>query len=162
MTSAVPERDEPAAVAFNLTHVPRLEGLANEFSLTLQSLVQPPAGSPGPLRFVLIENFMINVEWLMSACPEMFTATEGGVVVYGDSPDPKAALLPKTYSYTRPETLPYGTHHTKMVIAFFDAAVKGRGDVGGGACVCARVCVHEHGPLCALGGRVRGDPFFKS
>jgi hypothetical protein len=127
--------------AFNLMHVPALDGLANEFSVALQALVTPPPDAPGPLRFILIENFMIDVGWLMSACPDMFGATEGGVVVYGDSPDANAALLPKTYSYSRPETLPFGTHHTKMVIAFFDAAVRGEcgplwevGEGGGGLC----------------------------
>jgi hypothetical protein len=118
-------------VAFHLAYTPGLPDRANQYAVPLESLVtlDGPRGPVAPqptLRFVLIENYMIDLAWLTDACPLMMRATEGGVVVHGDSDDPAAAALPANYSYCRPGLMfPYGTHHTKMVIAFFDDAVKG-------------------------------------
>lgn len=38
-------------------------------------------------RFIFLENYMFDMEWLHSVCPQMFTARDGGVIVHGDDPE---------------------------------------------------------------------------
>ncbi|RMZ54985.1 hypothetical protein APUTEX25_000502, partial [Auxenochlorella protothecoides] len=99
-------------------HLMRVRGLptwANEGSLGIK-LSEVVAG---PMRTVLISNYMLDFAWLLSACPDLARA-ERLIIVHGEGQDKAAAvarevreagLASKTTIHQPPLPIPYGTHH---------------------------------------------------
>ena len=111
---------------FQLLYTPGLPDPANEYSTTLGQIVSPPPGGRA-IRFAFLENFKFDLAWLMEACPAMLLTEEGGVIVHGDGAEAVAANtphVPHNFSFSKPELLPYGTHHSKVIMLFFDNAVR--------------------------------------
>ncbi|KFM28974.1 Tyrosyl-DNA phosphodiesterase 1 [Auxenochlorella protothecoides] len=112
-------------------HLMRVRGLptwANEGSLGIK-LSEVVAG---PMRTVLISNYMLDFAWLLSACPDLARA-ERLIIVHGEGQDKAAAvarevreagLASKTTIHQPPLPIPYGTHHSKAFVILFERGVR--------------------------------------
>ncbi|KAG2424634.1 hypothetical protein HXX76_014359 [Chlamydomonas incerta] len=91
----------------------------------------------------LVSNYMVDMGWLLSACPDLARAQQF-FVVHGEPPEAEpdmrreaaAAGAPHVALHRPPLPIAYGTHHSKFMLLVFPPAgpvAQGGGGAGGGA-----------------------------
>jgi len=139
-TSAIESKGSPAASLkqlaagtpihsvvpmFYLTRISRLPARYNSHTLSLSQLVQ------GSIKRAILCNYMVDLDWVLHVCPVLLEVPVVDVV-HGDKGDRKAAIQRVANSVPRknirthspPLPIPYGTHHTKMLILCYDLGVR--------------------------------------
>lgn len=108
----------------------RVRGLAGPFNtghlgVHLRDLIS------GPLQFAFVSNYMIDLPWLLSACPNLKNAAQT-VIVHGERDQRAAALraaakdagLKGVTVHAPPLPIQFGTHHSKAFILGYQAGVR--------------------------------------
>jgi tyrosyl-DNA phosphodiesterase-1 len=131
------EDDEPVKTTSNTAtrvdsplHLFRVRGIpdwANEgfLGITLSDLIS------GPMQWVLVSNFMIDMSWLFSACPDLITVPSL-LVCHGESGSSAmniqrscvAAGMNGRYSTHMPPVPEYGTHHSKAFLIQYPTGIR--------------------------------------
>ncbi|GAX84131.1 hypothetical protein CEUSTIGMA_g11554.t1 [Chlamydomonas eustigma] len=89
----------------------------------------------GPIKMAVVSNMMVDMAWLLDACPALIASQEM-VVVHGGSGQAVdhmqetlafAGILDRCTIHAPPLPISYGTHHSKFMILWYDRPVTARG-----------------------------------
>eukprot|EP00250_Pteridium_aquilinum_P016998 c23402_g1_i3 orf=440-2491(-) len=106
---------------FQLLRVRGLPSWANSGCVGIQDVIE------GDILFALLSNYMVDFEWLISACP-ILNRVPQVVVVHGESGGSlerlKAGKPSPWLLHKPPLPLSYGTHHSKAMILVYRTGVR--------------------------------------
>ncbi|GFR48145.1 hypothetical protein Agub_g9976, partial [Astrephomene gubernaculifera] len=85
----------------------------------------------GPLRLALVSNYMVDMGWLLSCCPDLARADKF-FLVHGEPPSEEADMraaaaaagAPHLQLHRPPLPIAYGTHHTKAFLLQYDSGLR--------------------------------------
>ena len=102
--------------AFRLWSTEGVTADANAGCVSISDVVR------GSVRWAIVMNFTVDLDWFLAACPALRTARRV-ILMYGNM-HPGVAEIPKHWSTHKPPCPQYGTHHTKAFILAYDAGVR--------------------------------------
>lgn len=109
------------ARAFQLLRVQGLPNWANAGCLSVRDVIK------GDVLFAMLSDYMVDLEWLLSACP-LLKRVPRVVVIHGESGGSlerlKAGKLPGWSLHKPPLPLSYGTHHSKFMLLIYPTGVR--------------------------------------
>lgn len=106
---------------FRLMQVKGLPQWANKGCVTIRGVIQ------GDVQVALLSNYMVDIDWLLEACPRLKTVPS--VVVFhgesGGSLELLQASKPNSWLLHKPPLrLSYGTHHSKAMFLIYPTGVR--------------------------------------
>ncbi|EIE25781.1 tyrosyl-DNA phosphodiesterase [Coccomyxa subellipsoidea C-169] len=108
----------------------RVRGLPEQFSRGALGTQLKDLLSGGPMRWLLISNFMIDMRWFVSAAPSVLDA-DRVTVVHGEKSNPTSVSWMQQIAAGRPWVihqarcpLQYGVHHSKAFLVQFDRGLR--------------------------------------
>ncbi|KAH7436531.1 hypothetical protein KP509_05G024500 [Ceratopteris richardii] len=106
---------------FQLLKVKGLPRWANTGCLDIQDVIE------GNIFFALLSNYMVDIEWLLSACP-LLEQIPQVVIVHGEGGSSLDRLKMEKPSHwllhKPPLPLSYGTHHSKAMVLLYQTGVR--------------------------------------
>ncbi|XP_011629341.1 tyrosyl-DNA phosphodiesterase 1 isoform X1 [Amborella trichopoda] len=108
-------------LTFRLLQVQGLPEWANTSSVKIRDVIQ------GNVLFAILSNYMVDLDWLLSACP-MLKRISHVLVVHGESGgalDQMSKTKPSSWILHKPPLpISYGTHHSKAMILVYPRGVR--------------------------------------
>ncbi|XAR53746.1 Phosphodiesterase I [Bertholletia excelsa] len=120
---------EKVPLTFPLLRVQGLPAWANTSSVSIQDVMQ------GNVLIALLSNYMVHVDWLLSACPTLIKVPHV-LVIHGESDVTLERMrfnFPSFHPRTKPANwilhkpplpISYGTHHSKAMLLVFPTRVR--------------------------------------
>lgn len=106
---------------FRLMRVQGLPAWANTSSVSIEDVIQ------GNLLVAVLSNYMVDIDWLMSACPDL-RKIPNVLVVHGESGATVEYLKrnkPANWILHKPPLpISYGTHHSKAMLLVYPTGVR--------------------------------------
>ncbi|KAK9915663.1 hypothetical protein WJX75_002388 [Coccomyxa subellipsoidea] len=108
----------------------RVRDLPEQFSRGALGTQLKDLLSGGPIRWLLISNFMIDIKWFVSAAPSVLDA-DRVTVVHGEKNNPDSVTWMQQVAAGRPWVIHqarspdlYGVHHSKAFLVCFDRGLR--------------------------------------
>ncbi|CAL9121280.1 unnamed protein product [Musa textilis] len=112
---------ERLSLTFRLMQVQGLPAWANSSSVTIGDVIQ------GNVLFAILSNYMVDIDWLISACPSLRKVPHV-LVVHGESgatEDHLKKVKPANWVLHKPPLpIAYGTHHSKFMLLVYHNGVR--------------------------------------
>ncbi|KAJ3670391.1 hypothetical protein LUZ60_010715 [Juncus effusus] len=105
---------------FRLIKVQSLPSSANSSSVTIQDIIE------GDVVVAVLSNYMVDLDWLLSACPNLKNIPHV-LVVHGESNssfDHLKYLLKNWVFHKPPLPISYGTHHSKALLLIYPSGIR--------------------------------------
>ncbi|GLC33895.1 hypothetical protein PLESTB_000815500 [Pleodorina starrii] len=131
--SRTPAGQPSSAASYDIEspiHLLRVRGLAPAFNsgrmgVHFRRLVS------GPLQLALVSNFMVDMGWLLSCCPDLVRARQL-FVLHGEQPDSEPEMRQQAAAagarhlqlHRPPLPIPYGTHHSKAFLLTYPTGLR--------------------------------------
>ncbi|KAK9151884.1 hypothetical protein Syun_010193 [Stephania yunnanensis] len=101
---------------FRLMRVKGLPAWANSSSVTISDVIQ------GDILFAVLSNYMVDVDWLISACP-LLGRIPHVLLIHGESDNTLSHLQKSKFAnwilHKPPLPISYGTHHSKAMFLVY-------------------------------------------
>ncbi|CAL9055894.1 unnamed protein product [Musa banksii] len=112
---------ERLSLTFRLMQVQGLPAWANSSSVTIGDVIQ------GNVLVAILSNYMVDIDWLLSACPSLRKVPHV-LVVHGESgatEDHLKKVKPANWVLHKPPLpIAYGTHHSKFMLLVYHSGVR--------------------------------------
>ncbi|XP_020096717.1 tyrosyl-DNA phosphodiesterase 1 isoform X2 [Ananas comosus] len=106
---------------FRLMRVQGLPAWANSSSVTIQDVIQ------GNVLVAVLSNYMVDIDWLLSACPDLKKIPHV-LVVHGEGGASLERLQktkpPNWILHKPPLPISYGTHHSKAMLLVYPQGIR--------------------------------------
>ncbi|XP_010550062.1 PREDICTED: tyrosyl-DNA phosphodiesterase 1 isoform X1 [Tarenaya hassleriana] len=113
--------DEKLPLTFRLLHVQGLPTWANTSCVSIDDVIQ------GDIVVAILSNYMVDVDWLMSACPKLANIPHV-LVIHGESDGRQDYMQRKktaNWVIHKPRLpISFGTHHSKAMILVYPRGVR--------------------------------------
>ncbi|KAJ0983320.1 hypothetical protein J5N97_011575 [Dioscorea zingiberensis] len=113
--------EDRESLIFRLMHVQGLPAWANTSSVTIKDVIQ------GDVLVAILSNYMVDIDWLLSACPTMKKIPHV-LVLHGESGATvehiKKNKPPNWILHKPPLPISYGTHHSKAMLLVYPKGLR--------------------------------------
>ncbi|KAK1284192.1 hypothetical protein QJS10_CPB21g00868 [Acorus calamus] len=108
-------------LVFRLMRVQGLPAWANTSSVAIDDVIQ------GNVLIAILSNYMVDMDWLLSACPKLRTVPQV-LVIHGEAGGTLEHLKknkPQNWIFHKPPLpISYGTHHSKAMLLVYPQGVR--------------------------------------